>query len=216
MERKITKTQLITYIKRLDTRCKKFDDEKFDEIIDDAFSEFNTTGAFFFNEDALEVTDYITDGVIKLSYDIEKDVTYVYDAFLSTDSKTPMNTSDRMVEVDPRVTGRINLDFSSTEDMYNAYTYHYQEDFNDGSVPEVLVVRYNYVPTSDFDEIYMNRDVYKAFRQAISTSAYMDLHDEKKAAMHHGKMIRDAKAITIVRPHDFDDEPLLRKFPNGC
>ena len=216
MERKITKAQLITYIKRLDTRCKKYDDEKFDDIIDDAFSELNTVSAFFFNEDSLEITDYITDGVTKLSYDIEKDVTYIYDAFLSNDSKTAHMRSDLWVEVDPRVVGRINLDFTSVDDMYKAYTYHYQEDYDKSIVPETLIVRYNYIPTADFDEIYMNRDVYKALRQAISTSTYIDLHDDKKAATHHGKMIRDAKAITIARPLDFDDEPTLRKFPNGC
>ena len=46
---------------------------------------------------------------------------------------------------------------------------------------ESLIVRYYYVPTSEFDEIYMNRDVYKALRQAIASSVYLDLHDDEKA-----------------------------------
>ena len=50
MRRKITKESLIKYITRLDTRCKKFDKDKFDEIIDDAFSELNTFSGFFHDD----------------------------------------------------------------------------------------------------------------------------------------------------------------------
>ena len=216
MKREVTKTQLIAFIKRLDTRCKKYDDDKFDEIIDDAFSELNTIANLFTDEDALDVTGYLEDGVKKLSYDVEKDVIFIYDAFLSTDSKTPFLQSDKMVEVDPRVISRVNIDFTSTDDMYNSYSYHDQEDYDDGTVPETLIVRYYYIPTSEFDSMYMNRDIYKAFRQSLSASVYLDLHDEKKYAMHQATMKRNAKGIVVARPHDFDDIAHLKKFPDGC
>lgn len=216
MKRKVTKESLVAYIKRLDTRCKKFDDDKFDEIIDDSFSELNTVGHFFYDEDALDVQQYHESGVVKLSYDVERDVIYVYDAFLSVDSKTPHPRSDNMVEVDPRVIGRINVDFSSAEDMYSSYTYHEQSPYESSEDATILITRYYYVPTSEFTEIYMNRDVYKALRQAITASTYMDLHDEKKSEMHYGKMIKNAEAIVTARPFDFDDEPLLRRFIDGC
>ncbi len=215
MRRKITKDSLIDYIKRLDVRCKKYNDDKFDEIIDDAFSELNSMANFFYDEDSLDVTGYLSDGVTKLSYDIEKDVIYIYDSFLSTDSKTACLQSDNMVEIDPRIIGRVNLDFTSTENMYNDYTYHEQSDDRKTS-PETLIVRYYYVPTSEFDEIYMNRDVYKAFRQALSSSTYLDLHDEKKHAMHSSKMKQYANSVITIRPFDFDDEDRLKKFPDGC
>ncbi len=216
MRRKITKEDLIKYITRLDTRCKKFDDDKFDEIIDDSFSELNTFAGFFFDEDSLEVSNYLEDGVKKLSYDIERDVTYIYDAFLSSDSKTPHFESDKHVEVDPRVLGRINIDFTSEENMYKDYSYHEQIDATQPDVPKVLIVKYYYVPTSEFDEIYMNRDVYKALRQAISSSTYLDLHDEKKSQMHYSRMEKYASAIILDRPHDFDDQAHLKGFINGC
>jgi len=216
MRRKITKEDLIKYITRLDTRCKKFDDDKFDEIIDDSFSELNTFAGFFFDEDALEITQYLEDGVKKLSYDIERDVTYIYDAFLSIDSKTPHLESDKHVEVDPRILGRINIDFTSKEDMYNNYTYHEQIDETEVGVPKVLIVRYYYVPTSDFETIYMNRDVYKALRQALSSSTYLDIHDEKKSQMNYSRMEKYASAIILDRPHDFDDQAHLKGFVYGC
>jgi hypothetical protein len=216
MKRKITKQQLIEYIKRLDTRCKKYDDEKFDEIIDDSFSELNIFGGFFFDEDTLEIEQYMNDGVKKLSYDVERDVTYVYDAFLSVDSKTPYSESDKHVEVDPRVLGRINIDFTSTKDMYNAYTYHEQDNAATPPNPNVLIVKYYYIPTSEFTEIYMNRDVYKALRQAIAASTYLDLHDDKRNEIHYKKMELFAKSIVFETPNDFYDKPNLERFINGC
>ena len=216
MRRKITKESLIKYITRLDTRCKKFDKDKFDEIIDDAFSELNTFSGFFHDEDTLQIEQYLADGVKKLSYDVERDVTYIYDAFLTVDSKTPHLESDKHVEVDPRILGRINIDFTSTENMYKDYSYHEQIDATDPSAPKALIVKYYYVPTSEFDEIYMNRDVYKALRQAISSSTYLDLHDEKKSAMHYSRMEKYAKAIILDRPHDFDDQAHLKGFIYGC
>lgn len=216
MKRKVTKTQLIAYIKRLDTRCRKFDSDKFDEIIDDAFSELNTVANFFFDEDSLEISQYISDGIIKMSYDIERDVIYIYDAFLSIDSKTPHLQSDKHVEVDPRVSGRVNIDFSSTTDMYSKYTIHEQEESVQEESPKTLITRYYYIPTSEFDEIYMNRDIYKALRQALSASTYLDLHEDEKFSLHYRKMRTNASAIINIRPHDFDDERGLRGFIDGC
>lgn len=216
MKRKVTKATLISYIKRLDTRCRKFEDDKFDDIIDDAFSEINTFQNFFYDEDALQITPYIDDGVKKLSYDVERDVTFVYDSFLSYDSKTPHPESDLHVEVDPRVLGRINIDFTSTVDMYKEYTYHEQSMGTNPSEPTTLITRYYYIPTSNFDEIYMNRDVYKAFRQAISSSAYLDLHDDEKSTLHYNRMKAYIKTIPIHRPLDFDDEKFFKGFIHGC
>lgn len=147
MRRKVLKTELVSFIKRLDVRCKKYDDDKFDDIIDDAFANMEYA---FADEDALQVEQYLDDGVTKLSYDIERDVSYIYDAFLSEDSRGCINGTDLMVEVDPRITGRINLDFTSQVDMYGKYSNHPTVT---GTTPKVLIVKYYYVPTSEFTEI---------------------------------------------------------------
>jgi len=215
MRRKITKDQLTTYIKRLDTRCRKFDSDKIDEIINDAFSELNTIDSFFYDEDVLEITPYLEDGVTKLSYDVEKDVTFIYDAFLSADTKNPHSNSDLYVEVDPRVMGRVNIDFTSTENMYKAFTYHPQTSYS-SETPTTLIVRFGYVPTSEFDEIFMNRDIYKALRHSLAAATYIDLHDEKKASIHSRKATSDAKAVVMTKPYDFKDEIFLKGFINGC
>ena len=215
MKREITKSSLIDYIKRLDVRCKKFEDEDFDNIIDDSFSELNVFGSYFYDEDVLLVEDYITEGTTKMSYDVERDVSYIYDAFLSNDSKNPHPESDLHVEVDPRIQGRINLDFNSDSDMYNAYTHHRLDSDYDGAFVS-LVVRYAYIPTSEFDSIYMNRDVYKALRQAISSCTYIDLHEEEKASIHASRMEKYAKGINFVYPNDFYDKKWLQRFMDGC
>ena len=216
MRRKVTKDSLIEYIKRLDVRCKKFDVQKFDSIIDDSFSELNALGNYFFDEDTIDVTGYLSDGVSKLSYDIEKDVVYIYDAFVSLDDATAHLQSDWMVQVDPRVIGRVNIDFLSQVDTYKNYTYHVQSFAEIALPPTSLIVKYYYVPTSEFEEVYMNRDVQKALRQAIYASAYLDLHEEKKHFLHSKKMEQYAKGIITQRPFDFDDDAHLKGFVDGC
>jgi len=216
MKRRVSKESIKEYIKRLDTRCKKYDDAKFDDIIDDAFSEFNTIGSFFDDEDTVDVRPYLENGIKKITYDVEKDVTYIYDAFLSEDAKKPHQNSDNMVEVDPRVQGRINVDFTSEEDMYGDYSYHPQDDIVVVESINFLVVRYFYVPDSDFEYIYMDRDVYKAFRQAIASTVYLDLHDDAKSAMHLQRMKMYGDAIIVQRPFDFDEPTRLKRFIDGC
>ena len=216
MRRKVTKAELVSYITRLDVRCKKFDEEKFDSIIDDSFSELNAHGNYFFDEDTIDVTAYLADGVSKLSYDIEKDVVYIYDAFVSLDDTTAHLQSDWMVQVDPRTIGRVNLDFTSQTDIYKSYTYHLQNFAEIAPTPTKFIVKYYYVPTSEFTEMYMNRDVHKALRQAISASTYLDLHEEKKHSLHSKKMMQYAEGIITQRPFDFDDEEHLKGFISGC
>ncbi len=195
MRRKVLKTDLIAFIKRLDTRCKKYDDAKFDEVIDKAFGEMPD---IFTDEDALEVTGYIDDGVKKMSYDIERDVSYIYDAFLSEDSRNAVTNSDLMVEVDPRVKGRVNIDFSSQVDMYGHYSNH--PGFN-GTTPKILIAKYYYTPTSTFDEIYMDRDAQVVLYTALKVAAYSDLHDVKKHAVFASQL---ADKINLLNPDPLD------------
>ncbi len=195
MRRKVLKTDLVTFIKRLDTRCKKYEDEKFDEIIDKAFAQMEYA---FTDEDSLQVTEYVADGVTKMSYDIERDVSYIYDAFLSEDSRNAISNTDLMVEVDPRIQGRVNIDFSSQVDMYGRYSNH--PGYN-GTTPEFLVTKYYYVPTSEFTEIYMDRDVQVVLNDALRYATYLDLHDKK----YNVHMARLEKSLTSLNkdPSDF-------------
>ncbi len=216
MKKKVSKDSIKEYIKRLDVRCRKFDDEKIDQIIDDSFSELNTVGSFFEDKDTLDMRPYLENGVKKLSYDIEQDVTYIYDAFLSEDGRKPHQNSDNMVEVDPRVKGRVNIDFTSEEDMYKDYSYHPQDDLRIVETINYLIVKYMYIPTSEFTEIFMDRDVHKAFRQALAASVYLDLHDEQKSNMHYQRMVLMARKVIVQRPFDFDEQTRLKGFINGC
>ncbi len=205
MRRKVLKTDLIEFIKRLDTRCKKYDDDKFDEVIDKAFGEMPN---IFTDEDALQVEQYIVDSVKKMSYDVERDVSYIYDAFLSEDSRNAITNTDLMVEVDPRIKGRVNIDFSSQVDMYGKYSNHF--GYN-GTTPKVLIVKYYYTPTSTFDEIYMDRDVQVVLYTALKVAAYSDLHDTKKHAVFAAQMA-DKVSLLNVEPIDFSGAIPGRRF----
>ena len=205
MRRKITKIELIEFIKRLDTRAKKFETEKFDEVIDKAFGEMSN---IFTDEDALQVEQYTADKVIKLSYDVERDVSYIYDAFLSEDSRNAITNTDLMVEVDPRLKGRINVDFSSQVDMYGKYSSH--SGYN-GTTPKILVVKYYYTPTSEFEKIYMDKDVQVVLHTALKVAVYNDLHDTKKHAIFAAQLA-DKVNLLNVEPLDFAGAIPGRRF----
>lgn len=215
MKKIITKQFLIDYIKSLDVRCKKFDDTKFDDIIDDGFNNVNADRVLFFDEEAVGVGDYIADGTEKFTHDVERDVTYIYDAFLSEDSINPIYDSDNMVEIDPRVVGRINIDFNSTVDKYKKYTYH-DKNSSVGTVPSVLIIRYAYIPMSDFDSLFVARDLYKAIKEGIAVATYEILHEEVKSSGHRSSMKRAIAGVIAAEPLDYPDELEFRKFIYGC
>lgn len=204
MRRLVTKNDLKTFIKRLDTKCLKFTDDKFNDIIDKAFAEMQYV---FSDEDALEVSQYIEDGVEKMSYDIDRDVTYIYDAFLSSDAIGTIQNTDLMVEIDPRIIGRINIDFGSQADRYGRYSVHPPVT---GGEPTVLIVRYYYVPTSSFDEIYMDREAQKLLLDALKYVVYADLHDKKE--LLYGNKFRDALASMNKDPLDMNAYTSPRRF----
>jgi len=204
MRRKVTKIDLIEFIKRLDTRAKKFETEKFDEIIDKAFAQMEYA---FTDEDTLQVEQYIEDSVTKMSYDIERDVSYIYDAFLSEDSRNAITNTDLMIEVDPRIKGRINVDFSSQVDMYGKYSNHF--GYN-GTTPKTLVVKYYYIPTSEFETIYMDRDVQVVLNDALRYALYLDLHD-KKYNIHMAKLEQSMASLN-KEPLDFAGLTPSRRF----
>ncbi len=215
MKKKITKEDLVKYITNLDTRCKKFDDDKFDDIIDDGFNNVNANRVLFFDEEAVGVSDYITDGTEKFTHDVECDVTYIYDAFLSEDSINPIHDSDNMVEVDPRVAGRINIDFGSTIDKYNKYTFH-DKNSTIGTVPSVLIIKYAYIPVSDFDSLFVTRDLYKAIKEGIAVATYELLHEAVKSSGHMSSMKRAIAGVMLKEPLDYPDELEFKKFIYGC
>jgi len=215
MKKKVTKADLREFVKHLDTRCKRMEEPIIDQLIEDGFAVVNEVGNIFFDEDSLDVTQYLEDGVEKMSYDIERDVVYIYDAFLSEDSRHPIETSDNMVEVDPRVLGRINIDFTSTKDLYNRYTFHHPLD-SVGNKPNVLIVKYSYIPTIDFDRLFLSREEHKALRSGIAVAVYDYLREEAKMAGYLASLQRTYKSINNKYPLDFDDALEFRKFGYGC
>jgi hypothetical protein len=214
MKKKILKEDLQTYVRHLDKRCERFDISIIDQIIEDGFPVVNESAPIFFDESTIDVTDYINNGVVKMSYDVDADVIYIYDAFLSYDSQNPIESSDNKINIDARVTGRVNIDFSSTTDMYDDYTFHHTLN-SVGTEAKTLVVRYAYIPSIEFEELFLTRDEFKALRSGIAVACFDYLQEEAKVSGHRASLDRAVKAIVDKEPGDFYDSLSLRKFIYG-
>ena len=215
MKKKVSKQDLRDYVRHLDTRCKRYEDSVVDQLIEDGFAVVNEVGPIFFDEDALQIKEYIEDGVQKMSYDVERDVVYIYDAFISQDSIHPIEYSDNYVEVDPRVVGRINLDFTSKADMYKRHTFHHPLDAV-GNKLEVLIVKFAFIPTIEFENLFLTREEHKCFRAGVAVAVYDYLREEIKMSGFQKSLERTYKSINNKEPLDFEDSLELRKFDYGC
>jgi len=80
---------------------------------------------------------------------------------------------------------------------------------------ETAVVKYFYIPTSDFDELYMSNDVYISLEAAIAAAVYDMLHDIEKASQQRAAFTRKGQAIVEPYPQDYSDPGKPSMFPPG-
>ena len=100
---------------------------------------------------------------------------------------------------DPKNTNIINVDLNT----------------EDGSVFDTAVVKYFYIPDADFDNIYLNNDVYLALESSIAAATYDMLHDVEKASQKRAAMSRTAMSIVDVYPTDYNGAGKKSMFPDG-
>jgi len=77
------------------------------------------------------------------------------------------------------------------------------------------VVKYFYVPTADFDELYISSDVYIALESAISSALYATLHDVEKSSQMRAQFTRQAAGILNPYPDDYLEPGKPSMFPPG-
>ncbi len=208
MKRKVTKDQMIDYMTDLDTRCKKWDEAKFDRAMNNGFAELCTVVQPFVSHTNIDLQEYYDLGETKFDINLTGDVTSVYDLYLyrPADSFNVWKHDEEKVR-DEDVIWRdpINSDIvhvDTTKDVM-------------GRVFESAVVKYFYIPTSDFDEIFMSNDVYLALEAAIAAAVYDMLHDIEKAGQQRSAFTRKGGAIIGIYPEDYLDPGKLSMFPPG-
>jgi len=208
MKRKITKNQMIDYITDLDTRCKTWDEAKFDRAMNNGFAELCTVVQPFVSQVNVDLQEYYDLGEVRFDINLSGDVVSIYDLYLSrpADSFNVWKHDEEKVRdedviwKDPVNSDVVHVDM--TKDVARRMF-------------ESAVVKYFYIPTSDFDELYMSNDVYISLEAAIAAAVYDMLHDIEKASQQRAAFTRKGGAILEIYPDDYNDPGKPSMFPPG-
>ena len=208
MKRKITKDELIEYMTDLDTRCEKWNEAKFDRAITNGFAELCTVVQPFVSQINVSLQEYYDLGESKFDINLQGDATSIYDLYVSKAADTfnvwkhdeEKCRDEDVIWKDPVNSDVVHVDI--TKDIFNR-TF------------ETAVVKYFYVPNSDFVELYMSGDVYLSLEAAISASTYDMLHDVEKASQQRAAFTRKGQSIVEPYPQDYTDPGKQSMFPPG-
>ena len=208
MKRKITKDQMIEYITDLDTRCKVWDEAKFDRAMNNGFAELCTVVQPFVSQVNVDLQEYYDLGESRFDINLTGDTLSVYDLYLSRAADTFnvwKHDEEKCRDEDVIWKDSVNSDVvhvDMTKDVM-------------GRTFEEAVVKYFYVPTADFDELYMSNDVYLALEAAMAAAAYDMLHDVEKAGQQRAAFTRKGGSILEPYPQDYLDPGKPSMFPPG-
>jgi len=208
MKRKITKDQMIDYMTDLDTRCKTWDEAKFNRAMNNGFAELCTVIQPFVSQINVDLQDYYELGETKFDINLAGDATSVYDLYLAKAADTfnvwkhdeEKCRDEDVIWKDAVNNGVVHVDV--TKDVLHR-------------IFEEAVVKYFYIPTADFVELYISNDVYIALEAAIAAAVYDMLHDIEKASQQRAAFTRKGQAIVEPYPQDYSDPGKPSMFPPG-
>ena len=208
MKRLVTKDQLISYMKELDTRCKKWTDDQFDRAINNGFAELCTVIQPFVSQVNVDLEDYYELGESTFDINLIGDSTSIYDLYLMKET-----TSEHIWKQDEEKT---RDPYMIWKDAVNSDVVHVDlsKDLQRRTF-ERAVVKYFYVPTAEFTELYISSDVYVALEAAISSAAYSILHDVEKSGQMRTQFTRLGSAVIEPYPQDYLDPGKSSMFPPG-
>jgi len=208
MKRKITKDQMISYMTDLDTRCQRWDEAKFDRAINNGFAELCTIIQPFVSIVEIELADYYDLGESKFDINLIGDATSIYDLYLlkAADSfNVWKHDEEKCRDEDVIWKDAVNSDVVHVDLTKDIMSRTFEN----------AIVKYFYVPTSEFTELYISNDVYLALEAAIAAAAYDMLHDIEKASQQRAAFTRKGQAIVEPYPQDYLDPGKVSMFPPG-
>jgi len=210
MKRRITKTDVVNMIKTLDTRFKRMKTEQLDIIIDNGFAELLTVLQPFSSSVIMDLEIKYELGELKFDIAIPSDATDVYDLYLEKENlDKDIFDEGSFKERDSNIIWRDGQDSDVVHVDLVYATNKYNQAFN------LAVVKYLYVPTHDFDELFIGSDVYLALDAAIGVAAYEFVHDTARSEQKRASMIRKASGVINPYPEDLSEPGRPRIFPVG-
>lgn len=197
-----TRTDIVDFIKALDTRAKAFDDTKLDFVINRAYTEMtNSAPTLFSDENILNLAQYYDLGQDLITLDVSEDCLEVYDTYttLENTSSADLSICDEVVNGigiyrnrdtiyrDNRNVGRVYVDLKAID---------YQFDN--------AVIKFYYVPKATTAEVYMSARVYAAFQDAIGVAVNYFLKDVE-GEMQKQASLRRTSLSANYEPEDIPD-----------
>ena len=196
MLRQITRAEVVKMISTLEnTRTAKFTEDDYNYVIDMGYAELATVNHVFYNEEVVSMDEYYASGELKISLEVEDDVAFVYDLYLTREDKSSDIFSHGIEKVrntnaiykDNRQTGMFHIDLSKVKD---------------GKVDNAII-KYAFTPEATTEIIYIDQQTYLAMRDAFGCALYNRLNDVEREAQKRASLQRTAKAILPTYPNDY-------------
>lgn len=193
MLRQITRTEIETLIKNLDTRAKTFTSDEFDYVINMGYAELSTFNHLFYNEEIVSLADQYEAGELSFVMDIEEDVAFIYDLYLAKESSDESlldgikkERTKRAIYKDERYAGRVHVNLDNADTSY-----------------ENAVIKYSFTPRATSEHLYIDQQTYLALRDAFSCSLYNKLGDVERESQKRASLARTARAVIPKYPQDY-------------
>jgi len=190
MKKVVTRDELIVMINRLDKRTNGFTSEQYDDIINSAYGELSLLAQPFSDEVVVELDQYYDLDELSFTVDIDADVIYIYDLYLTDESNEPLTKiyNSDIVYQDGREVGRVHVKL----DLYGST-----------AVLDNLVVKYSYTPVATSENVYFDQPTLNVMRDALSVAVYISVNDTNREADSRIRLSGNAEKLLPQYPQDY-------------
>jgi len=195
-----TRDEIITFIKGLDVRARKFTDTEINNVINRGYAELSTvTKQAFSSEEVVDLSPFYDGSELKHTFDIEDDVTDIYDLYVTQEGDDKSMSQEVVQDVgiyrdtdlafrDNRYVGRLHIHLDASDTQFDN-----------------LVAKYFYTPRATDESVYMDSQAYLAWTDAMGAATDYFLKDVDEETRKRTSMNRTSKSMVQQDPEDSVD-----------
>ncbi len=186
----VTLDSLRSYVRSLDERLKNkntYPDTWIDNKINTGYELVSTKRQPFFNEEVLDLTQYIIDGTAKFEVEMDHDVGGWKQVFATSANEQAITWVTK-----PDNKTVIDLDIASLK----------------ATDENLLTFQYYYFPSTDTGDQYFSTDIYHMVRHGIASAVYDALHDYERRDSFDKQLMNGVREA--VNGLDYDGESVRK------
>jgi len=201
-----TRDNIVNNIKLLDVRVRNLTEEQIDAVIDMAYAELSIVSPeLFSNEEIINLDEYYDTSEMKATFDVEEDATEIYDVYTTIEGEdTLKDTCTEVVQgigicrnkdvayLDNRYVGRFHIDLGAESALDTVY--------------DNLIAKYYFTPSATTEIVYMSKQVFRSFQDAIGIAVNYFVKDIEGEAQKRASLLRTSSGIQNA-PEDIPDMP---------